>query len=265
MKNRVGDVKRKVTKTPEFFPEERLIMVAGNYGSGKTEVAVNLAMALAGGGLEVSIADLDIVNPYFRCREARDLMEKWGIRVVVPPKSMTWADLPIVVPEIRGMLDPEPEHANIFDVGGDDVGAKLLSSLVESLGDKPYELWQVINSRRPFTETVEGCLKMRAEIEHASRLKMTGLVANSHLIGETTPAVILEGYRLAKQVSERAGIPLRCFTAMEGLADAPELAEIEVPLLRLERRMLPPWLKTGEERAEGKSVPEPKVKPIGRP
>jgi len=239
-------------------------MVAGNYGSGKTEVAVNLAIALRGKKLEVSIADLDIVNPYFRCREARGLMEEHKIRVVVPPASLTWADLPIVVPEIKGMLRPAEDQMSIFDVGGDEVGARLLSSLVEPLGDSPYALWQVINSRRPFTDTVKGCLKMKAGIEKTSRLEVTGLVVNSHLMQETTPEIILEGYHLARRVSEQSGAPILFITAMEELADAPELGEVEVPILRLKRYMLPPWIRP-ENETKTDEIPAGRSVPIGRP
>lgn len=238
-------------------------MVAGNYGSGKTEVAVNLSIALSKQGREVSIADLDIVNPYFRCREARTLMEQHKIRVVVPPASLTWADLPIVVPEIKGMLNPLDDQISLFDVGGDEVGARLLSSLVESLSSSPYALWQVINSRRPFTDTVEGCLQMRAGIEKASRLKVTGFVVNSHLMQETTAGVILEGYHLARRASEQSGIPTVFVTAMEELADAPELGEVEVPVLRLKRYMLPPWIRAKKE--ESLNAPAGRTVPIGRP
>lgn len=222
-------------------PTERLVMVVGSYGSGKTEVAVNLALQLALAGRKVQIADLDLVNPYFRCREARTLMEQHGIRVVVPPGPQQWADLPILLPEVGAMLHPPADTMTLFDVGGDDVGAKALASLRPSLGDAPYELWQVLNARRPFTSTVAGCLRMRAEIELASRFAITGFVVNSHLMEETSPDHILEGWDLATKVARRAGLPVRCVTALGQLADAPALARVEAPILRLHRHMLPPW------------------------
>ena len=240
-------------------PEERLVMVVGNYGSGKTEVCVNLALRLARAGARVQIADLDIVNPYFRCREARILMERNGIRVVVPPGAQAFADLPIIMPEIKGMLKPGKGTISIFDVGGDDVGAKVLASMRPSI--ESYELWQVINSKRPFTTTADGCLQMQRAVEHASRLKVTGLVANSHLIEDTTPDVVLEGWRLACEVSASAGMPVRCVAVMEQLADSPGMAEVETPLLRLQRHMLPPWLQP-DDAAEG---PAARPVPIGKP
>jgi hypothetical protein len=241
-------------------------MLIGAYGSGKTEIAVNLAILWAEAGIRVQLADLDLVNPYFRCREAQQLMERHGIRVVVPPGAQAWADLPIVLPEIRGMLHPPDGALTIFDVGGDDVGARVLSSLRTSMTD--YELWQVINSKRPFTNTIDGCLAMQRAVEESSRLKVTGLVANSHLIEQTTPQVVIEGWQLARGVSERSGVPLRCVALMQELATAPELRCIEAPLLRMRRHMLPPWIQspTSEESEfEAAAVPAAPPRPIGKP
>jgi hypothetical protein len=249
-------------------PNDRLIMVVGNYGSGKTEVAVNLAIQLAVDGRRVQLADLDIVNPYFRSREARRLMEGHGVRVVVPPGAQVWADLPIILPEIQGMLHPPPGTVTLFDVGGDDAGANVLSSLRPALGDGPYELWQVINSRRPFTGTLDGCLEMQHAIEEASRLKVTGLLVNSHLIQHTTARTVLEGWRLALEVSQRSGRPVRCVAVMEEVAGDPALAEIDAPILRMQRHMLPPWLSSRRPdnvEAEDELLPAARPVPIGRP
>ncbi len=224
-------------------PDERLVMIVGNYGSGKTEVAVNLCLQLAQAGRRVQIADLDIVNPYFRCREARALMEQHGIRVVVPPGAQAWADLPIILPEIRGLLHPPEGTITIFDVGGDEAGARALASLRTSVGEGEYELWQVINAKRPFTDTVDGCLAMRHAIDDSSRLSITGLLVNAHLIDQTTTETVLDGWRLAQAVAAGASLPVRAVAVMAHLADAPELRVMDAPLLRLERHMLPPWLQ----------------------
>jgi hypothetical protein len=223
-------------------PGDRLIAIVGNYGSGKTEVAVNLSLLLARRGLHVQIGDLDLVNPYFRCREASALMEAHGIRVVVPPGAQAWADLPIVLPEIRGMLHPPAGTLSILDVGGDDVGARSLASFRTSIGDGQYQLWQVINAKRPFTDTVAGCLSMRRAIETSSRWKVTGWIANSHLIAETTTESVLDGWRLAQAVQQESGIPIRMVAMMDALAGAPELSVIDAPVLRMTRLMTPPWL-----------------------
>ncbi len=255
---------RKSNKTKEFLPKPGLIMIVGNYGSGKTEVSVNLAIQFRKRGFPVQLADLDIVNPYFRCREARTLMEQHGIRVVVPPGHQAWADLPIIVPEIQGMLSPGAEGFRMFDVGGDDVGAKLISSFHQRLGDSPYGLWQVINARRPFTDTVQGCVKMMHAIEDASRLKVNGLIANTHLITETNLDVILQGLDLTREVSATTGREIKFVTAMGSLADEPKLAESGVRVVRLQRYMLPPWIDDKDEQSDS-NMPAARPVPIGRP
>lgn len=217
----------------------RVIALAGGYGSGKTELAVNLALLLARAGRRVQIADLDLVNPYFRCREERALMEAHGVRVVSPEGGQHWADLPIVLPEIAGMLDPPEGTVTLFDVGGDDVGARVLASL-RPLLDR-YELWLVLNARRPFNASVDACRALRAAIEGASRLTATGVVSNAHLADETTPDVIVDGWRLARRAADAMDLPLRFVAVMEELAGAPELAALDAPLLRMHRHMLPPW------------------------
>jgi hypothetical protein len=244
-------------------------MVVGNFGSGKTELSVNLAIGLARAGRTVQIADLDLVNPYFRCREARQQMEQFGIRVVVPPGAQAFADLPIVVPEIQGMLHPPEGTLSLFDVGGDDIGARVLASLRPRIADGAYELWQVINSKRPFTNTVEGCLAMQRALETASRLEVTGLLANSHLIEETTPETVLEGWRMARDVSRSNGLPVRGVAVIESLAGAAELEEIEAPLLPLQRLMLPPWIVRGatenDVNDDPAGLPAARPVPLGRP
>ena len=252
-----------------WIPSERLVIIVGNYGSGKTEVAVNLAVGLAKAGKRVQIADLDIVNPYFRSREARATMEAQGIRVVIPPGDQAFADLPIVVPQIKAMLEPQGDDFSIFDVGGDDVGAKMLSSFREALGRGRYSLLQVINARRPFTGTVAGCLEMQRKIEESSRLEVTGYIVNTHLIEQTTEDVIVEGVGLAAEVSKASGRPIQVVAAMGELAESPRVLGLGIPVLRLERIMLPPWLQraTKDDNADGHGAPLPaaRTKPIFRP
>ena len=236
-------------KNLEYLPEERIVLIVGNYGSGKTEVAVNLAIRLSG-RQSVSVADLDIVNPYFRCREARAEMESFGIRVINPEGDYLAADLPIILPEIRGgILDGT--GTLIFDVGGDDMGARVLSSLADAFAGKSCTMLQVLNAKRPFTETVAGCLRVKDEIEAASRLGITGLVSNTHLMEETDARTVLEGLRLARQVGEAAGLPVAFVTANENLRGEFDAQKAGCPILWIKRRMLPPWkLRSMTDRAE---------------
>jgi hypothetical protein len=232
-------------------PRESVVVITGNYGSGKTEVAVNWALWLRRAGLEVTIADLDIVNPYFRCREATAPMEAEGIRVIAPTGEMHHAELPIILPEIRGAIE-RPRGVTVLDVGGDPVGARVLSGLAGYFGR--YEMVQVVNQRRPFTDTVEGCLKLQREIEEASRLRVTGLVSNAHLMDETDEAVILDGEAFAREVGRARGQELRFVTVERRLLEQVDLDRVESPVMVLDRLMLPPWKRpaTGPIGAQGK-------------
>lgn len=233
----------------EYAPTERIVLIVGNYGSGKTEVAVNMAILLAARG-KVSIADLDIVNPYFRCREARSEMETHGVTVINPHGGYEAADLPIILPEIRGAV-LGGDGTLIFDVGGDDVGARVLSSLTDVLADAPCSVLQVVNARRPFTDTVEGCLRIKNDIEAASRLRITGLVSNTHLLDETDRGTVLEGLQLVREVEKAAGLPIAFVTVNEDLRQEFDVYAAGCPILWIKRRMLPPWkLKSMTDKAE---------------
>lgn len=241
-----------------------LLGLVGAYGSGKTEIAVNLALGLATAGRRVSLADLDLVNPYFRCREAARLVRAAGVTLVVPPGSLAFADLPIVLPEIAGLLDPPQGATSLLDVGGDDVGARALGAFAGRLAGRPYELWQVVNTRRPFSDTPRACASVRAQLESASRLRVTGLVLNSHLGDQTDVDVLLEGLAVGRVLSHESGLPLRALCALGRLADAPELRDLDVPVLRLHRRMLPPWSVHAHDDAPD-VLPARRAAPLGLP
>lgn len=220
----------------------RVTVFTGNFGSGKTEVAVNFTLQLASRCDQVSIADLDIVNPYFRCREVMEFMQERGVNVVVPPGGLRYADLPIILPEIKGMVQNHTGRI-VLDVGGDPVGARVLSSLAGSFDPDEMDVFIVLNANRPFTDTVEGCVQMMQDIETAARLSITALVGNTHLMEDTSWDVILQGHRLVTDVSERTGLPIRFVTADATLLDGQDGApDLPSPVLRLHRHMLPPWI-----------------------
>ena len=217
-----------------------VVLFIGNYGSGKTEVSVNFAVNQKAAGHMVQIADLDVVNPYFRSREVRDVLEAKGIEVILPAQYLMNADLPVVVPQIRGIIQ-QPKDIAILDVGGDDVGATVLGSLYESLSISPHDMLQVVNINRPFTETPEDTLIITREMEAASRLKVTGIVGNSHLMDHTTVETIYRGYEYTVQVAEALGLPVAFITCEERLLDELRTEEFDCPVLPITRQMLPPW------------------------
>lgn len=222
-----------------------IVVIVGNYGSGKTEVSINLAVHRKRAGIEVRIADLDLVNPYFRTREAKAPLANLGIDVVLPPEQYLQADLPILSPLVAGLIR-QPSELTLLDVGGDDVGATVLATLEDAFKDKSLSVLQVVNPLRPFTETIEGCLKIRAEIEQASRLSINGLVGNANLIDETTPDHIYNGYDFVKTLSEQSGLPLEFITFARELLPLIDVRRFSCPVLTIERQLVPPWQKPVE-------------------
>jgi len=219
-----------------------IVIIVGNYGSGKTETAVNLAAKSRLRGMAVKIADLDLVNPYFRTREARVSLEKLGVEVVLPDKKYMHADLPILTPAVAGMI-LQPSELTILDAGGDDVGVTVLAALGEQLGKKKVHMLQVINPLRPFTETIEGCLRIKEEIEISSKLAVTGLVSNANLIDETTPEIIYEGYCFIKEVSRTTGLPVEFITASSRMIPHLDMDRFSCPVLTIDRKLVFPWTK----------------------
>jgi len=217
-----------------------IVIIVGNYGSGKTEVAINLSVNQRRVGVDVKLGDLDLVNPYFRTREAVDTLSPLGIEVVLPPAKYLQADLPILTPAVKGMIS-KPSPLTILDVGGDDVGATVLSSLTDVFQKQAYRMLQVINPFRPFTDSLDGCLKIKDEIEKASRLNINGLIGNANLIDDTSPEVIYEGYEFIKNFSEHTRLPLEFITIDSELLSEIDLNNFSCPVLPIERQLVPPW------------------------
>lgn len=219
-----------------------IVIIVGNYGSGKTEITINLAANRKHAGLDVRVADLDLVNPYFRTREARDPLAKLGIDVVVPPDQYLQADLPILSPVVAGMIR-QPSQLTLIDAGGDDVGATVLATLADSFRKKRVHMLQVVNPFRPFTETLAGCIKIREKIEIASKINITGIIGNANLIDETVAEDIYKGYEFVKALSNETRLPLEFITAAAELVPELEVHRFACPVLPIGRQLVPPWKK----------------------
>ncbi len=217
-----------------------IAIIVGDYGSGKTEVAINLALERKQAGVDVRVADLDLVNPYFRTREARQQLQSRGVDLVLPPGAYLHADLPILSPAIAGLLR-SPSPLTILDVGGDDAGAMVLGALADALSGQRFRMLQVVNPLRPQTATVEGCLKAKTAIESASRLTVKGWIINAHLMNETTAETIADGYRFGQRLAAASGLPLVCITVPQALAAAAPPQETDCPVLIIRRQLVPPW------------------------
>ena len=219
-------------------------ILVGHFGAGKTEIAVNLAFGWRDRGAEVSVVDLDVVKPYFRSRLLRDEMQARGIALVVPGGDQFYADLPIVVPAVRGAvgLAVAGHRRVIMDVGGADVGARVLGSLPGLDDPALTDVLFVVNGSRPFAETPAAVTGMLREIEHASKLRVTGLIANTHLMEETTAEVVEAGLGLADAVARETGLPVRCSAILARLVDTAAAMGNHhgLPWLPLTRLITPP-------------------------
>ena len=217
------------------FPR-RLTIVTGHYGTGKTEFSVNLALALAGEGERVSLADLDIVNPYFRSRERRPLLEKAGVRLIATSQACTDADVPSLPAELLSVLEDKTRRG-VLDIGGDPSGARVLARWRPKILDEDFQVLYIINANRPEVRTPESAITYLRGIEAVTGLNCTGLVNNTHLCGETTPEEVRRGAALAEEVSRQTGIPVICHAAEEKFAGQLQ----DLPLFPIEIQMKKPW------------------------
>lgn len=186
-----------------------LKIITGHFGSGKTEYCVNLAMKLADLGEACSLLDLDIVNPYFRSRERADMLTAAGIHIVGGALGLKQdsADLPALPPEIYGLIDNTTDHV-IFDVGGDPSGARVLSRFSDKISVRDYDMYAVVNANRPSTADAKSVISYIDAIEQSSRLKINGLINNTHMLRETELSDIERGMALCQSVSAERGIPI---------------------------------------------------------
>lgn len=191
----------------------RITVFAGHYGSGKTNIAVNYsALIREATGKKVALADLDIVNPYYRAKDSTDRLEKLGIRMISSPFANSNVDLPALPSEAYSIIDDEETFA-VCDVGGDDRGAYALGRYREGILKGDYEMLMVVNMYRPLTRTVEEVLEMKAEIEAAAGIPFTGIVNNSNIGPLTTKEDVVKSFDFIAEISKETGLPLR-FTAV---------------------------------------------------
>jgi hypothetical protein len=218
-------------------------VLVGHFGAGKTEIAVNLAFGLRERRADVTLVDLDLVKPYFRSRLAHDDLVARGIDLVTPTSEYFQADLPIVVPGVRAAVAEAAAGRRrvVVDVGGADVGARVLGSIPGFNDPDTADILFVVNGNRPFAETPAAVIAMLREVETSAKLKVNGLVANTHLIDETTTEIVREGIELATEVGRATGLPVR-FCAVLGRLAGLSIDQVagEVPVLPIDRYITPP-------------------------
>ncbi|GAB4117354.1 MAG: hypothetical protein Kow00103_14030 [Candidatus Caldatribacteriota bacterium] len=220
--------------------EKRIQIFVGGFGSGKTEIAINYSFQLRRKYKQVAIVDLDIVNPYFRTREVRDSLKLQEIRLIAPEKEMAYADLPLISPEIKGMLQNTQYHV-ILDVGGDEVGSVVLGSFSSTLQGLDYEMSMVVNVYRPFTREIAQILQLAKELEKSSRLKLTSIISNPNLLELTDKDTIIKGHKLIEQVARELKLPIRFLCIEKNLAPKIKNMDFNQPIFYLKKYMQLPW------------------------
>jgi hypothetical protein len=184
----------------------RFTVVTGHYGSGKTNLSINLALDLTRRYDEVTLVDLDIVNPYFRSSDYAAGLVGRGVRVISPTFAGTTLDTPSLSGAVHGAFDTE--GAVVFDVGGDDVGATALGRYAKEIAAIDHQLLYVINRYRNLTGEPAEAAALLPEIESACHLRATGVVNNSHLKDDTTLETILGSMEFAHETATLLGLPL---------------------------------------------------------
>ena len=253
-----------------------LIIVIGAYGSGKSEYSINLAKlfnkiederpcGLYGthlfvpssvgihteeerinafrtehGGKKVSLADLDVVNPYFRSRDVQEILEREGIEVIAPESSFKHADLPMISPRVKGAIH-DISKTLILDVGGDPAGCKALGRFVDDIITRTYEMMFVVNTKRPFTSNHQEIIDMITMLESTSGLKITEIVSNTNLMDYTDLALIQEGIEIVKSVAASIGISVKRYLVMNDTNNVYPDEILGVQKMNLEFFMKKPW------------------------
>ena len=199
---------------------KRTTVFAGHYGSGKTNVAVNYALWLKKSEQNVSVADLDIVNPYFRTKDSAKVLEKCGIKLISSEFANSNVDTPALPGEIYSVFDDKSVFS-VLDVGGDDRGALALGRYVPYLlEENNYEFLFVINKYRFLTKDAKSTVEVMREIEEASKLRFTAIVNNSNIGEETTKEDVLASVAYANEVSSLTGLEIKMTTVKSSLYDS---------------------------------------------
>ena len=200
-----------------MFSKKRITILCGHYGTGKTNVAVNAALAMAKEGHPVTVADLDIVNPYFRTLDSAAAFAAAGIRLICSKFANSNVDIPSLPPDLYAITDDKSRRV-VVDVGGDDSGAFVLGRLAPAItAEDDYDMLLVVNRYRPLTPDIPSTVEVMGEIEAASHLHFTGIVNNSNLGEETTPDVVLDAVAYAQELAAATGLPLVATTVADHL------------------------------------------------
>ena len=218
-----------------FYLDHRLTIIVGAYGSGKSEIAVNMSLAQREKlpDKKLLIADLDIVNPFYRSSDCGAVLEEAGVRLITPLYAGSNVDAPVLTPEMYVIFDDE-SYQGIFDIGGEDMGAIVLGSIRKRIENTDAVIYMAVNTLRPFTSDPEQIAVMTNELSAAAGFKIDGYLNNTNLLEETTADIISEGEKKILEASKITGIPLIANCVMEGV-DIPGGKLTNTELFRMKR------------------------------
>lgn len=217
---------------------KRLVLFAGHYGSGKTNIAVNVALAMKKEGRNVVIADLDIVNPYYRTKDSEAELKAAGIPLISSEYANSNVDVPALPQDLYSLVDQKDRYG-ILDIGGDDRGALALGRYAPFIREENnYEMLLVINKFRPLTPDVASTIEVMREIETAGGIPFTGIVNNSNLGRETTAEEVIASDAYAQELAAATGLPVRMTTVWDAIAEDVAKALQNVVPLHLQNKRL---------------------------
>ncbi|MDR0879080.1 MAG: ATP-binding protein [Clostridioides sp.] len=221
--------------------DKRIRVITGHYGSGKSEFSMNYVVKLremVEG--KVALADMDVVNVYFRTREQSEFLESIGVEPISSSVNAPTLDIPAISAKVKTPMNDD-SYSYVIDLGGDNVGARVLAGYRGLIKDGDYDFLCVVNANREKTQDLQQVMDYIKILEENSKLKVTGLVNNTHMIHDTTTEDIMRGYELCKEVSDKTGIPLKYNTCIENLVD--ELpADMDGEIFPINLYMRPDWL-----------------------
>ena len=223
--------------------DKRVRIITGHYGSGKTEFAVNYVNALRQmTERKVAIADLDIVNVYFRSREKKAELEEKGIIVIASSLEGSGVDVPAVSGAMTTPVTCK-DFEYVVDLGGNDVGTMVLGRMLPLLDPAETDFFMVVNTFRPNTSTPEGVIEQMESLEYASGLKVTGFINNTNLVRETTASCLSDGDEVLKEVSKRTGVPVKYVTYVKDFIDEKDVPEgLSGEVFPMELNMRKTWM-----------------------
>ncbi|EEX47564.1 MULTISPECIES: hypothetical protein [Jonquetella] len=238
------DDREELRRLMGMYEWPKSVAVTGALGSGKTEWVLNLSAGFRALGDDVTVADADIINPYFCIRQVTEALEAEGFQVLTAPGQAKWSDMPVVTSEVDRVLSA-PGKRVLLDIGGDAEGALALKQYQLRLRQAGFLLILVVNSFRPQTSTLDSIRVMKSRMEAIGSLEVGALVSNSHVMTETTPEDVYSGWQLVEEASQAFGLPLLyCSTRPSIHEETVKLFQkkgVKTPLWQLSRHMLLPW------------------------